>query len=204
MKTAIVFGGAAALGLIGGWFGYNRFVRKPTVHEKLVVVMKERGKQYAAEVAENTKLDNSPTFDEPRDENTLEVSDLRFHSEPVSTTEPRVRDYQVGSVEEAFYRYWEELADANHYIDFDPNWGGAGRGYKGLLHSNPIPGVRCTKNLQGDRLIFTAIKGGVVVVYEQNGEIRWNSSPSLEVVWKYARLKSAEDINLFKINQFLK
>lgn len=203
MKTAIVFGGAAALGLIGGWFGYNRFVRKPVVHEKLVAVMKERGKQYAAEVAENTKLDNAPTFDEEVAKPT-ETSDARIQLVSVASTEPRVRDYQVGSVEEAFYRYWEELADGNHFIDFDPNWGGAGRGYKGLLHSNPIPGVRCTKNLQGDRLIFTAIKGGVVVVYEQNGEIRWNSSPSLEVVWEYAQLKSAEDINLFKINQFLK
>jgi hypothetical protein len=204
IKLGLYAAGAAVVG-VAGYFGYKK-VKTYREAVKVVPADKEPTPVVNVKVPEKAPVSKlvpkvAPVVKAPE----------KVAEEPVVvqtiTIEPTVRAFASESPEEAFHMFYMSLQDAGKDMDFVSDWGGARRGYKGLIRTNPVPGFRCTFNeVDNSRLIFhTDRTGQVVVIYEgtHNGEscIMYSAHPDVNVNFSGVKLNYT-DVMQFQLNEY--
>jgi hypothetical protein len=95
---------------------------------------------------------------------------------------------------EVFNEHHYELEHSGHSLDWNPQWGRSGRGYKGLLKSSPLPGTWCTIDPDGgSKVIFHADgKGVLCILYQEDNKVTWSAPEEVKVIFTSLELTEKE------------
>lgn len=93
---------------------------------------------------------------------------------------------------------FDEIWGTAHDIEWNSNWGGSARGYRGLLNSSPMPGLWKTSDpVNGVPVLFHVDnKGPTLVFYQLNNVIRWNAPTTVTVSFQSDELSIADMLML--------
>lgn len=192
---------------IGGLYTAVKHLTKPSLPKELAAIMHNAWAEcVAADEAEAAALVQTPLAKAVQS-GLIDVPqsfEERVATATQITPEPKLSLVSTTAPNEAFKAYYNSLVDKGQQTDFNPSWGRAGRGFKGLLKAKPVPGTYCSYNDEDQcGLIFKVDGRGVIaVIYQYEDKVLYSAEPDVELIFNNVEL-TVEDLKAFQNNQYV-